>query len=117
MHLELKNRIPNLRIESKRDFKKAEEGDSNWVWCGNHGRHGAGQMKGVETGKALEEKLKTAGVPHEVYFYPKTGHAFMNKSPEGVERRQKMGMPDVEDAAVDQAWSRFRSWMSRFLSA
>lgn len=48
MHLELKNRIPNLRIESKRDFKKAEEGDSNWVWCGNHGRHGAGQMKGVE---------------------------------------------------------------------
>ncbi|KAH0673014.1 hypothetical protein KY284_024101 [Solanum tuberosum] len=71
----------------------------------------------VKTGKALEEKLKTAGVPHEVYFYPKTGHAFMNKSPEGVERRQKMGMPDVEDAAVEQAWSRFRSWMSRFLSA
>ncbi|XP_060213183.1 uncharacterized protein LOC132640571 [Lycium barbarum] len=71
----------------------------------------------VKTAKALEEKLKTSGVPHEVYFYPKAGHAFMNKSPEGVDRRQKMGMPDVEDAAVEQAWSRFRSWMSRFLSA
>ncbi|XP_055810854.1 uncharacterized protein LOC129880707 [Solanum dulcamara] len=71
----------------------------------------------VKTGKALEEKLKTSGVPHEVYFYPKAGHAFMNKSPEGVERRQKMGMPDVEDAAIEQAWTHFRSWMSRFLSA
>ncbi|CAK9175633.1 unnamed protein product [Ilex paraguariensis] len=67
----------------------------------------------VKTAKALEEKLKASGVPYEVYLYPETGHAFMNKSPEGVKRRKGMGM---DDAVVELAWSRFRSWMSRFLS-
>lgn len=72
---------------------------------------------GFQAGQALEEKLKASGVPHEVHFYPKTGHAFMNSSPEGVQRRRTMGESDVENATVELAWSRFRSWMSRFLSA
>ncbi|GFP79545.1 putative uncharacterized protein yghx [Phtheirospermum japonicum] len=70
----------------------------------------------VKTGKALEEKLKASGAPHEVYIYPSVGHAFMNSSPEGVERRKNMGMNDEDAAAVELAWTRFRAWMSRFLS-
>ncbi|KAH6827107.1 alpha/beta-Hydrolases superfamily protein [Perilla frutescens var. hirtella] len=69
-----------------------------------------------KTGKALEEKLKASGVPHEVYIYPGIGHAFMNCSPEGAERRKKMGMHDEDAAAVELAWNRFNSWMGRFLS-
>nr|GMC88270.1 protein usf-like [Ipomoea batatas] len=71
----------------------------------------------IKSGQALEEKLKASGIPHEVYFYPKAGHAFMNTSPDGVQRRRTMGESDVENATVELAWSRFRSWMSRFLSA
>ncbi|KAH6771833.1 Auxin efflux carrier family protein [Perilla frutescens var. frutescens] len=70
----------------------------------------------LQTGKALEEKLKASGVPHEVYIYPGIGHAFMNCSPEGAERRKKMGMHDEDAAAVKLAWNCFNSWMGRFLS-
>ncbi|KAK6157277.1 hypothetical protein DH2020_011525 [Rehmannia glutinosa] len=74
------------------------------------------QFRLTLTGKALEEKLKASGVPHEVYIYPGVAHAFMNSSPEGVERRKNMGMNDEDAAAVELAWTRFRAWMSRFLS-
>ncbi|KAL8474349.1 hypothetical protein ACS0TY_030272 [Phlomoides rotata] len=70
----------------------------------------------VKTAKALEDKLKASGVPNEVYIYPGLAHAFMNISPEGIERRKKMGMEDEDAAAVELAWTRFRSWMTRFLS-
>ncbi|KAL2464885.1 alpha/beta-Hydrolases superfamily protein [Abeliophyllum distichum] len=70
----------------------------------------------VKTGKALEEKLKASGVPHEVHIYPGVAHAFMNKSPEGVQRRKNMGLTDEDDVAVELAWTRFRNWMTRFLS-
>ncbi|PKI68581.1 hypothetical protein CRG98_010985 [Punica granatum] len=65
---------------------------------------------------ALEEKLKASGVPYEVHIYPGIGHAFMNRSPEGVKRRKSMGMEDEDEAAVQLAWSRFTSWMTRYLS-
>ncbi|GAA0164473.1 hypothetical protein Leryth_005426 [Lithospermum erythrorhizon] len=71
----------------------------------------------LKTAKALEEKLKAAGVPNEVYFYPDAAHAFMNVSPEAKKRRRDMGMTDVDDAIVEQAWSRFCSWMSQYLSS
>lgn len=70
----------------------------------------------VTAAKALEEKLKTAGIPYEVHLYPGNAHAFMNRSPDGVKRRKSMGMPDEDEDAVELAWSRFRSWMSRHLS-
>ncbi|KAK3040447.1 hypothetical protein RJ639_028696 [Escallonia herrerae] len=70
----------------------------------------------VTAGKALEEKLKAAGVPHEVHYYPGIAHAFMNTSPDAVERRKKMGMTDDNQAAAELAWSRFQSWMSQYLS-
>ncbi|XP_050208196.1 uncharacterized protein LOC126657535 [Mercurialis annua] len=71
----------------------------------------------VTAAKSLEEKLKASGVPSEVHLYPGNGHAFMNRSVDGVKRRKSMGMPDEDEAAVDLAWSRFRSWMIRHLSA
>lgn len=71
----------------------------------------------LQTAKALEEKLKTAGVPHEVYIYPGLGHAFMNTSPDGLQRRKNMGINDEDNAAVELAWSRFRLWMSKYLSS
>ncbi|XAR68115.1 hypothetical protein NMG60_11003128 [Bertholletia excelsa] len=70
----------------------------------------------VTAAKALEEKLKVSGVPHEVFFYPGVGHAFMNSSSEGKKRRKSMGLEDVDEAAVELAWSRFCSWMSQYLS-
>ncbi|GFY97546.1 alpha/beta-Hydrolases superfamily protein [Actinidia rufa] len=70
----------------------------------------------VTAAKALEEKLKASGVPHEVHIYPGNAHAFMNTSPDGVKRRKGMGLDDEDEAAAELAWSRFRSWMSRYLS-
>lgn len=70
----------------------------------------------IQTAKALEVKLKASGVPHEVHIYPGLTHAFMNKSPEGLQRRKSMGLTDEDDVAVELAWTRFRNWMSRFLS-
>ncbi|KAI4341018.1 hypothetical protein MLD38_025794 [Melastoma candidum] len=69
----------------------------------------------VTAAKALEEKLKSSGVPSEVYIYPGNDHAFMNRSPDGVKRRKGMGMEDEDDGAVQLAWSRFATWMTRYL--
>ncbi|CAI0460354.1 unnamed protein product [Linum tenue] len=71
----------------------------------------------VTAAKALEEKLKASGVPHEVHIYPGNAHAFMNRSPDGIQRRKGMGLPDEDEAAVELAWSRFKSWMNSHLSA
>lgn len=71
----------------------------------------------VKTAKGLEEKLKESGKPFEVHVYPGVTHAFMNTSPEGIERRKGMGMTDENEAAAELAWSRFQSWMSCYLSA
>ncbi|KZV17711.1 carboxymethylenebutenolidase [Dorcoceras hygrometricum] len=70
----------------------------------------------VKTAKALEEKLKASGVPHEVHIYPGISHAFMNKSDDGKQRRKSMGLKDEDDSAIDLAWTRFHKWMSSFLS-
>ncbi|KAK9151639.1 hypothetical protein Syun_009948 [Stephania yunnanensis] len=70
----------------------------------------------VTAAKSLEEKLKTSGVPYEVHIYPGASHAFMNTSPDGIKRRKDMGINDENEAAVELAWSRFSSWMNRYLS-
>ncbi|CAK7348995.1 unnamed protein product [Dovyalis caffra] len=71
----------------------------------------------VTAAKALEEKLKASGIPYEVHIYPGNAHAFMNRSPEGVKRRKDMGMPDEDEASAELAWSRFKTWMTRYLSS
>ncbi|BAB91862.1 carboxymethylenebutenolidase-like protein [Oryza sativa Japonica Group] len=71
----------------------------------------------VTAAKSLEEKLKSSGVPHEVHIYPGCSHAFMNTSPEAVKRRKEMGLTDENQAAIDLAWSRFSTWMGRFLGS
>lgn len=70
-----------------------------------------------QAAKALEEKLKSSGVPFEVHIYKGLGHAFMNASPEGLKRRKEMGMNDEDPAAIELAWSRFASWMRKYLSS
>lgn len=70
----------------------------------------------VAAAKNLEEKLKLSGVPYELYIYPGSGHAFMNMSPEGIDRKKAMGLDDVNEANVELAWSRFHSWMTKYLS-
>ncbi|KAK7324807.1 hypothetical protein VNO77_28662 [Canavalia gladiata] len=71
----------------------------------------------VTAAKELEEKLKAFGVPHEVHIYPGNGHSFMNRSPEGIQRRKNMGMSDEDEASVQLAWSRFHTWVTRYLSS
>lgn len=65
---------------------------------------------------ALEAKLKTAGVEHEVYTYPTVGHAFMNATEEGKARRSKLGQGDHDQAAVDQAWERLFAFFGKHLA-
>eukprot|EP00252_Welwitschia_mirabilis_P000961 TRINITY_DN10948_c0_g1_i1.p1 TRINITY_DN10948_c0_g1~~TRINITY_DN10948_c0_g1_i1.p1 ORF type:complete len:276 (-),score=61.79 TRINITY_DN10948_c0_g1_i1:474-1301(-) len=69
----------------------------------------------VTAAKSLEEKLKSAGVPYEVHIYPGIGHAFMNSSPEAINRKKGMDFGVHDPAAVDLAWSRFQSWMHKYL--
>jgi len=71
----------------------------------------------MQAAKALEEKLKASGIPHEVHVYPGNSHAFMNRSPDGINRRKNMGLPDEDEASVQLAWSRFQSWMTQYLSS
>ncbi|RZB83695.1 hypothetical protein D0Y65_032294, partial [Glycine soja] len=70
----------------------------------------------VTAAKALEEKLKASGVPHEVHIYPGNAHAFMNRSTEVIQRMKNMGMLDEDEASVQLAWSRFETWMTHYLS-
>ncbi|KAF8410758.1 hypothetical protein HHK36_003295 [Tetracentron sinense] len=70
----------------------------------------------ITAAKSLEEKLKSSGVPYEVHIYPGISHAFMNTSPDGSQRRKGMGLTDEDYTAVELAWSRFHSWMLRYLS-
>jgi len=75
-------------------------------------------LKGLsdkETAKALEEKLKKANVSSEVYLYPNVGHAFMNSSPEAIERKKATGFGEHHQEAVDLAWSRFDLWFKKYL--
>ncbi|CAM6006903.1 unnamed protein product [Sphagnum balticum] len=53
--------------------------------------------------KALEEKMKKANVPLEVCLYPSVGHAFMNNSPEAIERKKATGFGEHHQEAVDLA--------------
>jgi carboxymethylenebutenolidase len=68
-----------------------------------------------QTAKALEEKLKKANVPLEVYLYPNVGHAFINSSPEAIEWKKATGFGEHHQEAVDLAWSRFDLWFKKYL--
>ena len=56
----------------------------------------------------LEAKLRSspAAANAEVLMYPGVGHAFMNDTPEGVERKLKVGQGTHDQAQVDLAWQR-----------
>ncbi|XP_057455924.1 uncharacterized protein LOC130747105 [Lotus japonicus] len=83
----------------------------------------------VTAAKKLEGKLKESRVPHEVHIYLGYRHAFMNGSSKTIKRWNGAGLPDEyeiavqlarsrpneDEIAVQLAWSRFETWMTRFL--
>lgn len=71
----------------------------------------------AESAKALEKQLQKSGVPSEVYIYPNVSHAFMNSSPEGVERKIETGFGEHHQEVVDKAWSHFDAWFGKYLKA
>eukprot|EP00897_Mesotaenium_endlicherianum_P010016 jgi/Mesen1/9042/ME000057S08465 len=76
------------------------------------------QMEGFSDPKTVEglrDKLSKAGVTNEIFLYPSVGHAFMNSSPEAIERKKSMGLPPHDQGAVDLAWSRVEAWFGKYL--
>lgn len=67
--------------------------------------------------KAFAEKLEKAGCTHELHMYPGQGHAFMNQSPEAVERKKSMGLPEHDQSTVDLAWARTFAWFEKYIKA
>jgi carboxymethylenebutenolidase len=55
--------------------------------------------------RALEQELKTVGIPHEIHVYPDSHHGFFNDTREGIYN------PEV---AAD-AWQRTLNWFGRYL--
>ena len=72
----------------------------------------------TQTAKSLETALasNTAGVASEVFIYPGQGHAFVNASEEGIQRKVAMGNAPHDASAVDLAWSRVDQWFSKHLA-
>ncbi|KAK4526748.1 hypothetical protein GAYE_SCF27MG4665 [Galdieria yellowstonensis] len=74
----------------------------------------------LATAKALEQKLKEGNVPHEFYYYPKAGHAFMNPPDGGFtdEMRSKVEMLRPYDEESRQlALSRMLEFFRKNLSS
>jgi carboxymethylenebutenolidase len=71
----------------------------------------------LQDAKAFGEKLGKAGCTYEILTYPGQGHAFMNQSPEAVERKKAMGLPEHDQKTVDLAWSRTFAWFDKYVKA
>lgn len=63
----------------------------------------------------LEEKLKSGDVDFELYRYAGVGHAFMNDTPVGIERRKRLGQGDHDQKAVDAAWERVFAFLEKHI--
>jgi carboxymethylenebutenolidase len=71
----------------------------------------------AQDAKAFGEKLEKAGCTYEILTYSGQGHAFMNQSPEAVERKKAMGLPEHDQKTVDLAWSRTFAWFDKYVKA
>jgi len=65
---------------------------------------------------ALEAKLQASGMDHEIFIYDGVGHAFMNDTPEGIERKAAVGQGGHDQAVVDKAFERTKSWLGKHLT-
>jgi len=65
--------------------------------------------------KALEEKLRKGGVPHEIHRYPTQGHAFMNDTEWSFQKRKEMGLPPFDPQVVKTAWDRVFAFFEKHL--
>lgn len=68
-----------------------------------------------EDAKALKALLEKSGCEHEVVIAPGVGHAFMNSSPEGIARKEKVGQGAHNQEQVDLAWGRFFAFLAKHL--
>ena len=66
--------------------------------------HGELDTRLAEAWPAYDAALKTAGVPHEGYIYPKANHGFHNDT-----------TPRYDEAAATLAWDRTLAWFDRYL--
>eukprot|EP01066_Platyproteum_vivax_P007633 Platyproteum_vivax@DN3030_c0_g1_i1.p1 len=67
------------------------------------------------TAQLLKKRLEKAGCPHEVFMYEGAAHAFMNgHTPDMIERKEAMFGQKHNQAAVDLAWSRVKSFLQKY---
>ena len=85
---------------------------SNAGRCGHRSTRWPASARGAA---ALEEKLRASGVAHGVHVYPGVGHAFMNDTPEGIERKAQVGQGGHDQAVVDLA-GRTKQWLTKHLT-
>jgi carboxymethylenebutenolidase len=65
----------------------------------------------------LATQLTAAGVPHTIHRWEGVGHAFMNETPEGIERRSKLGQGEHNAAVVEAAWAALCEFFGTHLKA
>ena len=68
------------------------------------------------TGDRVAAGIAAAGVAGTVHVYDGVGHAFMNASPAGNERRAKLGQGAHVQAAVELAWQRTFAFLEEQLA-
>jgi len=68
--------------------------------------HGELDTRLAEAWPAYDAALKTAGVPHEGYIYPKANHGFHNDT-----------TPRYDEAAAKQSWDRTLAWFNKYVRA
>jgi carboxymethylenebutenolidase len=68
--------------------------------------HGELDTRLAEAWPAFDAALKTAGVPHEGYIYPKANHGFHNDT-----------TPRYDEAAAKQSWDRTLAWFNKYVRA
>ena len=89
---------------------------SKSIYCAVLGMEGFSSIKDAE---ALRGVLSQApcGVQSEVHIYENAGHAFLNSTEEGIERKASLGQGAHNSEAVRLAWSRIFPFLTKHLNA
>jgi carboxymethylenebutenolidase len=94
-------------------------GDVSTLTCplqGHFGKEDNYPISNATAVSTLEEKVKSASVESEIFIYEKVGHGFMNATPEGIERKVKLGQGSHDQEAVDLAWVRLKAFFAKHLN-
>jgi len=69
----------------------------------------------IGAARALEEKLRVAGVEHEIVIVPNQGHGYMNENDWYSEYRQTKNMPPFHAGTVLESYNRLFSFFAKHL--